>query len=271
MSLVKMCLICILSLFLLSFISIRAQNSEQYLQGIETLNNKDTLKAIDYFNSSVKRNRDKESYWELAKIFNTYEGVDDLFKARIMVKKTIEKDELFYKHKFGIFYKDTNFNDIFSIRDSISSLSINDEIISGSKKYAVNSILILSKPEQINLAFEIIREKIKVFLHTAANFAYEKAGAIQRGNYKILPNPTDTFDNKDKPFIYHEIYNLKKDKNNLTSFEQEITVTEAEDNSELSDVINSFLDVIGFDSKGKEITLSSKYNTIENDPQIPST
>ena len=198
---------------------------------------------------------------------------------------------MLYKHKFGIFYKDDNFNEIFSVRDSIQSLSANDEIICGSQKYAVNSILILSEPEQVNLAFEIIREKDKgvsayhgkmevrdftgdslmlsdVVLASDINLGDEETGTIQRGVYRILPNPTRTFSRENKPFIFYEIYNLQKGENNLTNFEQEITIRKKEDESSLSSVINSFLDVIGFDSKGNEISLSSNYSTIETDPQI---
>jgi hypothetical protein len=85
-----------------------------------------------------------------------------------------------------------------------------------------------------------------------------------RNNISILPNPTKYFNNKLPLYLYYEVYNLAKGQNNLTDFEQRITIQKKEEGG----IFSSFLDAIGIDKSGNKVSLSSNYQTQEKDPQM---
>ncbi|MEW6195348.1 MAG: GWxTD domain-containing protein [Bacteroidota bacterium] len=92
-------------------------------------------------------------------------------------------------------------------------------------------------------------------------------GYFDRRSINILPNPTRGFKQANSIFIYYEIYNLKKDKNNLTDFEQNISISEIDEQTGIEKVVSTLLNI--FSSSGKEkLTLTSNYKTLEADPQI---
>ncbi len=93
--------------------------------------------------------------------------------------------------------------------------------------------------------------------------------SINRNKISILPNPTKQFMKGAPTYIYYEIYNLKKSSSGLTDFEQEVEVKEytEENRSGLEKTISDIGKFLGF-GKGEEISLSSKYQSAEVNPQI---
>lgn len=93
--------------------------------------------------------------------------------------------------------------------------------------------------------------------------------SMTREKLNIAVNPLNEFDISEQPFIYFEIYNLKKAANGLTDFEQKISIKEYEEEptDDLGKAAKSVLGFLGFGKK-EEITLTSNYQTFENDPHI---
>ncbi len=182
-------------------------------------------------------------------------------------------------YQIGIFFFDKYFNKKIDSRNTFKAFN-NSGVVT-------NSLVMTTFPDSGSFAFELMRRKdkgvasyhgkftVKNFLGNnlktsdvvlASDVQTDKqlTGAIQRSNYSILPNPTKSFSKNAPLFLYYETYNLKKGQNNITDFEQKITIQRKEEGG----ILNDILDAVGIDSKGKKITLTTKYQTNESDPQI---
>jgi GWxTD domain-containing protein len=153
-------------------------------------------------------------------------------------------------------------------------------------KLTINSLMLSSVPREGNIAFEILRKKddgaftyhdlfrVKRFPETELSMSdlilsfdvgnSEYPSYIKRKELYILPNPSNYFTQGIQMFIYYEINNLTLNTNAITDFEQKITIQKKEEGG----VINSLLSVVGLDKEGKKISLTSKYQTQEKDPQM---
>ncbi|MBI5731723.1 MAG: GWxTD domain-containing protein [Ignavibacteriales bacterium] len=183
-------------------------------------------------------------------------------------------------YNIGLFMLDNNFNKKFENKKTVSSIEQTSNI-------AVNTLEMTLQPLSGNLAFEMERKKDKgvmayhgkynirsfsgdelkisdVVLASTVETEQNINGAFKRNNISILPNPTKSFRKNDQFFLYYEIYNLTKNTNNITDFEQKITMQKKEEGG----IISSLLSVVGLDKEGKRISLTSKYQTQERDPQM---
>ncbi len=190
------------------------------------------------------------------------------------------KEKFANGYDVGLFMFDKNFNKQSEYRKTYDSGNFSSE-------YVVNYVEMTLSPQSGNLAFEMMRKKDKGVAayhgkYNVKNFSSDKLnisdvvlasnveteqninGAFKRNNISILPNPTKSFSKNNQLYLYYEIYNLKLNTNNLTDFEQKITIQKKEE----SGVINSLLSVVGLDKEGKKIALTSKYQSQEKDPQM---
>ncbi len=180
----------------------------------------------------------------------------------------------------GLFMFDNNFNKKYNYKKTYTSL---DQF----KDFLINSLEMTLSPQSGNLAFEMMRKKDKgvtsyhgkfnvrkfsndeldiseIVLATNVETGEEINGSIKRKEISVLPNPAKTFGKENELFLYYEIYNLNMNTNNLTDFEQRITIQKKEEGG----VLNSILSVVGLDKEGKKVALTSKYQTQEKDPQM---
>ncbi|NJD21631.1 MAG: GWxTD domain-containing protein [Melioribacter sp.] len=190
------------------------------------------------------------------------------------------KEKFANGYDVALFMFDGYFNKKFENKKTIS-------FVKESSNSVVNSLLMELAPQAGNLAFEMMRKKDKgvtayhgkyniknfsgdelkisdVVLASQVEIDKEINGSIKRNNISVLPNPTRSFTKNDQLFLYFEIYNLAKNKNSTTDFEQKITIQKKEEGG----VVNSLLSVVGLDKEGNKVTLSSKYQTQEKDPQM---
>ena len=90
---------------------------------------------------------------------------------------------------------------------------------------------------------------------------------LKRRNINILPNPSGIFTEKNKLFIYYELYNVNLN-GGVGEFEQMLTIKKTDDRSGFSKAVNSVLNIFGMGNENKEIILTTKYQVTEKDPQI---
>ena len=90
---------------------------------------------------------------------------------------------------------------------------------------------------------------------------------LKRRKINILPNPSGIFSEKNKLFIYYELYNVNLN-GGVGKFEQMLTLKKTDDRSGFSKAVNSVLNIFGMGNENKEIILTTKYQVTEKDPQI---
>lgn len=182
----------------------------------------------------------------------------------------------------GFFFYDKNYYKIFECRKSYYADS--------KEKSAVNILYSESLPDSGFISFELLRNKdkgvhtyknkftVRNFYGTAITLSdivlaeqistdTLQSYGITRKNVSILPNPENRFDPQKLPYLYYEVYNLTKDENNLTNFEQEITIESSEEKSGFESFLSSIGSLFGLGGSDK-ITLTSNYKTLETDPQV---
>ncbi|MDP3582838.1 MAG: hypothetical protein Q8S39_12965, partial [Ignavibacteria bacterium] len=188
------------------------------------------------------------------------------------------KEQFSQGYDVGLFFNDGGFNRKFEKKQTVAFTERSDANIN-------QSILMQTLPQNGNLAFELMRKKdsgtasyhgkftVKSFrgnelqisdLLLSKELELEKKleGAIQRKNISVVANPTNQFNSKGHVFLYYEIYNLGK-KNSYTDFEQKLTIQKKEDGT-----WGAVLNAVGLDGKGNKVTLTSNYQTEEQDPQM---
>ncbi|MGA7720369.1 MAG: GWxTD domain-containing protein [Ignavibacteriaceae bacterium] len=207
--------------------------------------------------------------------------------------ESIELDNNFiYNHKWGLFFFDTAFNSVVEKIGYVDKISANREIsLNQDKNILVNTLNITIYPRRGNLAFEIERNSDKGVSSNHFEFTPKKfnisnpdmsdlilTSAIStntlnslpliRHNISLLPNPLNTFSTANPIYVYYELYNLNRDKNGSTDFEQRLNLQRTNQNQGISGMINFILKVIGLGKQKDEVTIITKYQTQENDPQI---
>lgn len=188
------------------------------------------------------------------------------------------KEQFSRGYDVGLFFNDSGFNRKFEKKQTVA---YNER----SSVHYNHSVLMQSLPQSGNLAFELMRKKdsgvasyhgkfsVKSFrgnelqisdLLLSKELELEKKleGAIQRKNISVVANPTSRFNGKDQIFLYYEIYNLGK-KSSYTDFEQKLTIQKKKDGA-----WGAILNAVGLDGKGNKVTLTSNYQTEEQDPQM---
>jgi len=179
----------------------------------------------------------------------------------------------------GIYLFDKNHSKIIEKVSDFSPLYSNT-------KLTVNSLMFSSVPREGNIAFEILRKKdngaftyhdlfkVKNFSEKDLSISdlvmcldvghKEFPSYIKRKDTYILPNPSNYFTQQMQMFIYYEINNLFLNTNNTTDFEQKITIQKKEEGG----VLSSLLNLVGIDKEGNKVSLTSRYQTQEKDPQM---
>lgn len=204
----------------------------------------------------------------------------------------LEGNDFVYSHKTGFFAFDKLFNPISTVKDSIISLPVSNEIsINDTSDFIVNSLHSNLDPDSVYLSFEVIRSSDKGVASNHLPFAVRsfnkysldmsdlvfasKISDNKQNNYplkrreiSILPNPASMFSNKTDIFIYYEVYNLSLDKNGLGNIEQKLTIKNIDEKSGLGKAVNSFLGIFGLDSEPQEVTLTTDYQLHEKNPQL---
>lgn len=188
------------------------------------------------------------------------------------------KEQFSQGYDVGLFFNDSGFNRKFEKKQTVAYNERN------SAQYN-HSVLMQTLPQSGNLAFELMRKKdsgvasyhgkfsVKSFrgnelqisdLLLSKELELEKKleGAIERKNISVVANPTNRFNGKDQIFLYYEIYNLGK-KSSYTDFEQKLTIQKKKDGT-----WGAVLNAVGLDGKGNKVTLTSNYQTEEQDPQM---
>jgi GWxTD domain-containing protein len=107
-----------------------------------------------------------------------------------------------------------------------------------------------------------------IVLASAIETGESIAGAIKRGDFSILPNINRLAKNTEPVFIYYEVYNLRKNNDNLTDFTQTIRIKEYSHKEEERSLVGSLINLIaGEKERVKELNLTSSYKTQEASPQ----
>jgi len=189
------------------------------------------------------------------------------------------------KYKTGVFFFDKNYQEQYRrITEMVTDKTEGEKV--------VKSFIASIRPDSGYTSFEIIRDvdkgtfsdrkdiKIKRFSNNRLdisgvlltnNIETEKSGSppIIRNDLFITPNTNKTFSVNNPLFIYFEIYNLGKGDDDLTNFEQKITIKKYEEEpiGPINKTITAVAGVFGIDKK-EEITLTSNYQTFEGDPHI---
>ena len=87
--------------------------------------------------------------------------------------------------------------------------------------------------------------------------------------YSILPNPTGIFSKDQEMYIYYEAYNLEKNENGFTDFEQTILLKKSdEEGVSIGKLFGSVLKFVGLKDKDQEVSLTTKYQTKDKDSQV---
>jgi GWxTD domain-containing protein len=186
-------------------------------------------------------------------------------------------------HKIGFFFFDRNYNELIK--------KIIEQKIYKNNNSVNRNLIFTARPDSGTASFEMIRAldkgvstnriplKINKFssdrldisnIVFAADVSNENLGDdyFERNGFFIKQKTNAKFSTNERLFIYFEIYNLKKDENGLTNFEQSITISEVtEEKFGLEKIFTSIAEIFGLVSNEK-ITLISNYKTLETDPKI---
>jgi GWxTD domain-containing protein len=198
----------------------------------------------------------------------------------------------YYEHEWGLFFFDTVFNEIVKNKGTVKEINSDRKInITRGKNILVNSLNMSIYPEPGNLAFEFERtidkgvstnhfefnpRKFKlnnpdisdVVLASELKHGTLNSLPLKRQNISMLPNPVNIFSSGKTIYVYYELYNLSLDKNGFTNFEQKLMLKKKRQVTGISSTINSMLSVVGLGKQKEEVTIFTKYQTPEKDPQV---
>lgn len=218
--------------------------------------------------------------------FKSYEKRNhaDLFVNYILnADDSLYKDEEDLNFKVGFFFLDKNY------REQFRKIS-NEKLKRDHDTAAIKSFAATVRSDSGYASFEIIRDIDKgtstnrneltvrkfsnnrldlsdIAIASNVNSDNNGEGYFSRKGLNILPKPSKEFKANEPIFIYYEIYNLKKDKDGLTDFEQSISISEVDEKSGIEKAVSSLLSI--FSGSGeKKLTLTSNFKTLESDPQI---
>lgn len=188
-------------------------------------------------------------------------------------------------HKVGFFYFDKDYEEQFS-------RIVNIKVVKEDETQLVKNLHVTAIPDSGFSSFEIIRDFDKGTLSSRSSLKIRKFSNnrleisdlvmasdvsphisndsyIKRGDLNIKPNPTGLFTRSFPVYIYYELYNLSKNEEGLTDFQQNIIISplNQEEKSGFGKFISQVLTFLGITDEGK-ITMTSSYRTLESDPQI---
>jgi GWxTD domain-containing protein len=189
------------------------------------------------------------------------------------------------KFNTGLFFFNKNYDEQFRYLKTF-------EISKAAGDSVLKSLITTARPDSGFISFEIIREKDKGTFSDRSKFRVRKFNSVRldisdllaanyagtdslknillnRKRIKIIPSADLIFGKNNQPYLYYEIYNLKKGENGLTDFEQRVTIMEYKEKpvKGFEAAAKSFLEFLGIGRKS-EVTLTNKYKTPESDPQI---
>lgn len=206
---------------------------------------------------------------------------------------SVKKDRKFTNaHNYGIFFTDKNYEPRYEKKNIVAEIPDNMKIrIESNEDYFVNSVLMTAVPDSGLLAIEVLRNidngvssshtrfKIKEF--SSSNFEVSDLllasdvstdpsmkSPVKRKNINILPNPLNTFSRNQNLYLYYEVYNLSRNKDSRTDFEQKITITGIEEESGIKKIFNAVTGFLGLSGKKEQVSLTSRYQTNESDSQM---
>ncbi len=185
-------------------------------------------------------------------------------------------------YRIGFFHFDKKYQESFRTTQDISLSRIDR---------SPKNLFVTLQPDSGYIAFEMIRNIDNGTFSSHRNFIVKKFsnnffdisdlliandistelktdGYFKRNEICIKPYIENNFTNTDPLFIYYEIYNLEKDNEGLTNFEQSLIISEysEEEKTGLSKFFSSITNFLGLTSDQK-ITLKSNYKTLEKDPR----
>ena len=195
--------------------------------------------------------------------------------------ENLNADSLNYR--IGFFHLDKEYQENFRTTQDIS-VNRNDRL--------PKNLLVTLQPDSGYIAFEMIRNIDNGTFSSHMNFIIKKFsnnffdmsdlliandistelktdGYFRRNEIYIKPHIENNFTKTDPLFLYYEIYNLEKDSEGLTNFEQSLIISEYSEGEKtgLSNFFSSIINFLGLTSDQK-ITLKSNYKTLEKNPQI---
>ncbi len=222
-----------------------------------------------------------------------FSGETDVYinYAMILSNQFSPEDKFPLAHKYGLFLLDENMNYLLKKTELMLDAKPEKNIKLGlNEEYHINSIEFETKPDSVQVAFEIMRISDKGvsanrFKYNIKNFSEneldisdiilaEKVStrgtglSIKRGNLNILPNPLNEFTTTSKIYIYFEVYNLTLDSNKTANFEQSVTISKKEERSGLEGVLNSLTNFLGFGSEEDKLTLTTNYQSFKKDVPV---
>jgi GWxTD domain-containing protein len=195
-------------------------------------------------------------------------------------------------HIAGLFLFSNMFRLISEKRDSIPLLSLANKIeIDDTTSIVVNTLSMKAPADSGNFAFEIERNKDKgissnhfklavrhfsntnldmsdIVLANEIDESNTNRYSLSRENISLLPNPVSIFSDKNKIFVYYEIYNLTPDSNGICNVEQQLTIREKDEGSSISKALNSFLNIFSLGKDEQQVTLTSQYQFNNKNPQV---
>lgn len=198
----------------------------------------------------------------------------------------------YYPHEWGLFYFDTTFNPVINEKGNINEIGANRKIdLAGGKGILINSLSMGIYPQAGNIAFELERKTDKgVFTHHGGfdprKFSQDHPDMsdvvlasvlkrdtlntlpLKRQNISMLPNPVNTFSSVKPVYVYYELYNFDTDRSGFTDIEQKLILKRKNHSSGISSTLNSVLNVVGLGKQKEEVTIYTRYQMRERDPQI---
>lgn len=216
----------------------------------------------------------------------------------IVVSYAVESEELSVQkwrkknyYDVGLFILDKQFNIIRKKLDYIREFSPGLNLNLGlEKNYIVKSVETEYTTNSLNFAFELIRNKdkavstnhdplvIKDFsggefkmsdILLCENISRNnKSLPVHRANYYLLPNPFKIFKSINNIYLYYEVYNLVKNENGTSDFEQELTIEKIDESAGSAKVLNSVLKILGLSTDENELVVKTDYSSSENSAQV---
>jgi GWxTD domain-containing protein len=187
-------------------------------------------------------------------------------------------------------FEQSSFDELIKTNGSVERMSSNTFDHDTLKTLHAQVLKVTSPSDSGYVAFELVRRKDKgvfsnhgklvirkfssnnldmsdIILASDVKIGSPDIDLINRKDFRILPKPDRCFGRTDPLFIYYEAYNLKRDSNLSTNFDQSITIMKVEEKSNFQETVSSIGKFLGLSGEEK-ITLTSHYSTEETDPQM---
>ncbi|MBI9070524.1 MAG: GWxTD domain-containing protein [Melioribacteraceae bacterium] len=220
-----------------------------------------------------------------------FRGLEDTRKTDLYINYLLPcKDTMWIegtRFLTGIHQFDDEYNKVSGIVDSVNLKGISRGTIDTTEYYFVSSHSEFEKAKG-NFAFEILRQsdkgavsnrfKIEDYYSKSVMISdpllcfnisedNEELFTIDRNGVYLFPNPLNLFTRKDNIYLYFEIYNLAKQESGLTDYNLNTTITAVEE-GKIVKTLDAILDIVGINSEGEKISLSSSMKAMNNTEQV---